>query len=214
LAVRSLETKGEEAAREGLRQGGLLLLAIAVPAATGLALCAPNIAEMLLGTAFRQTGAEVVPWIALAALLNGIKAYYFDLGFQLGRYTMGLVYIAAAAAGVNLALNFWWIPSLGLMGAVYATVVACALALCLSWWLGRRAFRVPPFPAESVKIIAATAVMAAVLWPTRGYHGWLMLLVQVGSGCLIYALVLLASDFRGIGKSFYAWLLRKKAFVA
>lgn len=213
LVVRSLETEGQEAARDQLRQSGLLLLAVAVPAATGLAVCAPNIAGVVLGADFRDAGAAVVPWIALAALAAGIKAYYFDLGFLLGRYTLGLVWVALAAAGINLALNLWWIPALGLMGAVYATVVAYLVALGLSWRLGRRAFPVPPFPAESVKIILAAAIMASLLWPTRGHHGWLMLLVQVGSGCLIYALVLLVSDFRGIGKRFYVWLLSRKVAV-
>jgi O-antigen/teichoic acid export membrane protein len=213
LAVRSLETEGQEAAREGLRQGGLLLLAVAVPAATGLAVCAPNITEVVLGTAFREAGSEVVPWIALAALLAGIKAYYFDLGFQLGRYTLGLVWVAAAAAGVNLALNFWWIPVLGLMGAVYATAAAYAVGLGLSWWLGRWAFPVPPFPTESVKVVMAAGIMALLLWPMRGHHGWLMLLAQAGSGFLVYALVLLATDFRGVGRALQTWLLSRKAVV-
>jgi O-antigen/teichoic acid export membrane protein len=213
LVIRALETEGQEAARNRLREGGLLLLAIAVPAATGLVICAPNIAQVLLGPDFREAGAAVLPWIALAALVGGIRGYYFDLAFQLGRYTLGLVWIAAAAASINLALNLWWIPILGLMGAVYATVIANAIALGLSWRLGRRVFPLPRFPAETVKVIIASAIMASVLWPTRGHQGWLMLLVQVGSGCLVYGLALLASDFLGTGKRLYIWLLNRKDAV-
>ena len=210
LIVRSLETQGEEAARDRLRQGGLLLLAVSVPAAAGLAVCAPNIVGVMLGEPFREAGAAVVPWIALTALLAGLKSFYFDLGFQLGRYTLGLVWVTLVAAGVNLALNLWWIPVLGLMGAVYASVVAYAVALGLSWRLGRRAFPVPPFPAEAVKILLAAAIMAFLLWPTRGFQGWLMLLLQVGAGGLIYAATLIASDFYGIRKRSYEWFLSVK----
>jgi O-antigen/teichoic acid export membrane protein len=210
LIVRSLETEGQEAASDRLQQSGVLLLAVAVPAATGLTVCAPNIAGVVLGAPFREAGAAVVPWIALTAFLAGLKGFYFDLAFQLGRYTLGQVWITLVAAAVNLALNLWWIPVLGLMGAVYASVVAYTVALCLSWRLGRRAFAVPSFPAEAVKILVAAAIMAFLLWPLRGYQGWLMLLLQVGAGCLIYAVALLASDFYGIRKHFYVWVLSAK----
>jgi hypothetical protein len=40
-----------------------------------------------------------------------------------------------------------------------------------------------------------------------------MLLVQVGSGCLVYGLALLASDFLGTGKRLYIWLLNRRDAV-
>jgi O-antigen/teichoic acid export membrane protein len=208
--VRSLETEGQESARNRLRESGLLLLAVALPAAAGLAICAPNIAGVALGPAFRETGADLLPWIALATLIAGVKSYYFDLAFQLGRYTVGQVWVVLAAASINLALNLWWIPVLGLMGAVYATVVAYGVGLCLSWRLGRRVFSVPPFPAESVKVILAVVVMASVLWPTRSLHGWPMLVLQIGSGFIVYSLVLLLTNFYGIWGPLTAQLRNRK----
>jgi O-antigen/teichoic acid export membrane protein len=195
--VRSLETEGQEAAQKRLRESGLLLLAVALPAAAGLAICAPNIAGVALGPAFRETGADLLPWIALATLIAGVKSYYFDLGFQLGRYTVGQVWVVLAAASINLALNLWLIPVLGLMGSVYATVVAYGVGLCLSWLMGRRVFPVPAFPAESVKVILAVVVMASVLWSTRSLHGWPMLSLQIAS-FIVYSVVLLVTNFCGI----------------
>ncbi len=89
IIVLALEHEGIEAASNQLKRQGLLLLAVAAPATAGFVVLAENISAVLLGTEFRVSAANILPWIACAALVGGIKAYYFDLAFQLGKYTMG-----------------------------------------------------------------------------------------------------------------------------
>jgi O-antigen/teichoic acid export membrane protein len=189
LVVLALEQNGVNSAQEHLRQNATLLLAIAFPAALGMAVLAPNINDVLLGASFREEGAHLLPWIVVATLLAGVRAYYFDMAFYLGRHTVGQSWVVGAAAILNLALNFWWIPWLGIIGAAYATFVAYLLALILSATLGRRAFIVPIPYLEWLKIAFASLLMGILLNSTLIYHGLYILIIQVMLGFLSYAMM-------------------------
>lgn len=198
LAVRAFEQKGTEAAQEQLSQNATALLAIGLPATTGFALLSPNIAAAFLGPDFSEYAANLMPWIICGALLAGIKSYYFDLSFQLGSRTMMQVWITLAAAALNVALNLWWIPRFGIMGAAYSTVATFALSLVLSWSLGRRIFPLL-FPTRDLfKITLATAVMIAVLVPFRDLHGNWILAGQLFMGTLVFGAMACFLDVGGI----------------
>ncbi|WP_036218260.1 lipopolysaccharide biosynthesis protein [Calidithermus chliarophilus] len=186
LAVQALERQGFEAAQEQLRRNGILLMGVSFPAAVGLIILGPNIISILLGSGFRDQATFLLPWITIAILLAGIRAYYFDLAFQLSRYTSGQIWVVGAAALLNLILNLWWIPIFGLLGAAYATLFAYLLALLLSSALGRRVF-VLPIPYQDIgKIILASLITGLVLLPTLRYRGVEGLVIQVLVGSATY----------------------------
>lgn len=194
LAVRSLEQRGIETARLQLQQNCTVLLAIAMPAATGLAILAPSIAHVLLGEAFRETARGIVPIICLGAFVMGLKAYYFDLSFQLGQQTQGQVWVALVSAIINLCLNLWWIPTFGLYGAAYATLFAYVIGLILSIFIGRSIFCLPFPVADAVKLAVATIVMGLALWPVAQYRGVGTLTGQVLLGLMVYTIFLIILD--------------------
>lgn len=205
MAVRAMEQGGPEAARRQLDHQSLLLFSIALPAATGLALLAPNVSHTFLGAAFREPAMRLIPWVALAAFFFGIKSLYFDLGFQLGRATLDQIWVSAAAATVNIVLNLWLIPSLGALGAAYATVAAYAVGLGLSWWRGRRIFAVPLRWSSWGGIAAAVLLMAAGLWPVLDYRGLGALVLQVTWGGALFLGGMVLLDVGGIR----TWLARR-----
>jgi O-antigen/teichoic acid export membrane protein len=193
LVVRALEQAGEDSARGQLRQYSIALAGLALPASAGLALIAQPLAAVLLGEAFQQVAGQLMPWIALSAFLRGVKAYYFDLAFQLSLRTDLQIWAVAAAAVVNIAFNMWWIPTHGLLGAAYATVAAHALALVISAGLGSKIFSIP-FPASELSRIAlATLCMAIVLWLVPG-GGWIRLGTMVVSGVTAYTMAVWLMD--------------------
>lgn len=198
LAVRALEGYGEPAAQKQLKNNVILLLAVSIPAATAFAVCSSNIANVLLGEEFREAAVILIPWIALATVASGFKSYYLDLSFQLGRNTIGQLWTVLIAASVNLALNILWIPEYGLQGAAYATVVAYIVAVIFSWKLGSRVFRLPVIPLQVLKIVFASIIMAASLWFTLDYTGWLALLCQAAVAIAVYTLVIFVLDLAGI----------------
>ncbi|APG26943.1 hypothetical protein A7E78_03300 [Syntrophotalea acetylenivorans] len=190
LAVSALEQKGKEAANLQLSKNAILLLTISLPAAAGLALLAPNIAEVFLGQAFREAATGLIPWVALGAFLSGIKSFHFDLSFQLGQYTMGQVWVALVAAVVNVALNLWWIPVFGFIGAAYATVVAYAIGIVLSLIMGRKVFVLPWPGKEAAKLVLATFIMVLALLPIENLRGGLQLAAQVSWGTVVFGVLL------------------------
>lgn len=187
LVVDALEKSGQHAATAQLDQNLTLLCAISLPAVVGVSLLAPNIAGVLLGANFRDAAALVIPVIAIGAFLAGIKAFYFDLSFQLGQSTIGQVWVTLVGALVNVCLSLLLIPLYGLIGAAYATVVAYIVGLTLSIVWGRKVFPLPVPVNNLAKIAGATSGMALALVPICSYRGVPALVGQVLVGSLVFA---------------------------
>ena len=190
LVVRALEDHGQERARQQLVASATALLAIGLPATVGLIVLARPLAGVLLGAEFQADAASLIPLIAVAAHLRDMKAYYFDLAFYLGRNTVGQIWVTLAGAGLSIGLNLWWIPKFGLIGAACANISAYALALILSWMLGRQVFALPWPSVDSLKIAGATLVMGGVVWLLAEATGPLAVVVQLTAGVLVYAIML------------------------
>ncbi len=187
LVVRALEHQGVEAARAQMIQYMTFLLTAALPGIIVLVVLAPSVSNVILGAAFRVSALSIIPWIALATLLAGIKTYYADLAFQLGKSTLGQVWVMVIAAVVNLGLNLWWIPQWGLHGATYATVVAYATALGLSWGWGRRIWPLPMPGNVMLRLAIVGAGLIGVLWPLRNWTSGLALSGQLVVCLAVYA---------------------------
>lgn len=197
MAVRALELGGIEGARAQLLRHATVLFAVAVPAAAALALLSGNLAHVVLGAEFRAGGALLIPIVAVAALLAGMKAYYFDLAFQLGRTTRQQIWSSGAAAISNVLLNLLLIPRYGAAGAAWATLAAFALGLVLSIGLGRTAFPIPIPVRDWWGIVVGTGVMCAALLPLREARGFPALALAAAVGGAIYATVLLGWNVGG-----------------
>ena len=201
--VQALERGDSRQVRDCRLQHFRLLFAVALPATVGLILVAPNLVELMIGAEFRPAVRRLLPVIAVAVLLSGLKAYYFDLAFQLGEHPRGQLQILVLAAGLNLMLNGVLIPRQGMQGAALATLITFGVALLLSAVRGRRHFPLV-FPlADLGRMMLAVGVMVAVLVPlydTRG-AGWLLL--QVLGGAAVYGVVLLLVSGRSWGWSGY-----------
>ena len=193
LAMRALEQEGVRAARRELAQAFRLQVLVGVPASVGLALLHEHIGVWMFGVSFRDEASELLPWISAAAFCHAIRTYYFDLAFHLGKYTLGQVWVMGGAAVTNVLLNLAWIPSFGLLGAAWATVVAYCMALLLSIVLGRRGFTVPVEWRNLVETGSAATIMALAITVWRREGGWFGLPGGAAIGLVAYvaAMVLL-----------------------
>lgn len=180
LAVKALEQHGMSAATEQLRQNGELICVVALTAAATLISMSPSLVPWLIGESFRVPVLQILPWIALASALAGIKAYYFDMAFHLGRRSYWLVVTGILAALTNVALNFILIPLQGITGAAVATFAAYGLAITTSYWFGARVFPMPsmlPLLVKGLLIAAATGGLTHWLLPVQSG-----LLAQLAAG--------------------------------
>ncbi|MEO8139887.1 MAG: polysaccharide biosynthesis C-terminal domain-containing protein [Gemmatimonadota bacterium] len=210
LVVRALEEQGFAGATPHILRHGTLIALLGLPAMVGLALLAPNTAHVFLGVEFRDGAARLIPVIAVAALIAGLKSFFFDLSFQLGRNTQTQIWVSGFAAILNVLLNLWWIPTLGGLGAAYATLVAFTVGLGLSWGLGQRRLPLPLPVRDWVKIAIAAAIMGLAILPLVGLRGPLGLALQVAAGGLSYGLLLLTFNVLGLRQRAVALARRRR----
>lgn len=207
LVIRQLEQNGEKAASVQLARNGELIITLAVAGAAGLIALAPIIVEIVIGKAFRADALAVVPWIAVAAAVAGIKAFHLDIAFQLARQSRWQAYTAILAAIANVALNLLLIPRYGILGAAWATLAAFTLASLVSGWLGRRVFPMPAFlPLLGRGLVVATlAYLGAWLIMQMALPIFAALMLGIaasGALALAGALLLNVGDVQG---SMFAW---------
>lgn len=163
LAIEALEREGVEAARRQLLANATALLALAVPAAAGMACLAEPVASVLVGPEYRDGVAAVMPWIALLSLLRGFTIHYLDHALHLGRRTDLFLYTVGPAAALSLVLNLLLIPWLGLAGAIVTALATQGVALISTAIIGHRVFPIG-FPlGQAMRVLAATGVMAGAL---------------------------------------------------
>lgn len=188
----------------------ILLLFVMLPA---------SIAGTFLGSAFHHEAIILLPWLAAAALLEGMKIYYFDLSFQLQEHTIHQVWIVAVAAALNVSLNFWLIPSYGGLGAAWATLTANALAIGLSFALSRTQLVLPLLTRESIAIVVSGLMMGASLWWLASWTNRLLstpllqlLVLSVLAG-FVYLLCILLFDVFGMRSAIQAKAVRRIHFT-
>ncbi len=197
LIVRDYEQNHLETTQKTIHESGRWLLIIGAPAATGIAILSPNIANTMVGAAFSDIAAMVMPIVAAAVFVQGLLEFYYNRGFWLSRRTRSVLWVMFLAGSTNLLLNLLWIPIWGLIGAAFATFVAYSLASMSSSYLSRKFFPIPTLPADALKVLSSSLAMAVVLWPMRSWIGYGALLVQVLSGAATYGVLILTLD---IGK--------------
>jgi len=166
IAITALERGGAARAKQAARNNIQMMALIGVPAALGLALVAEPLAAVMTGEAFRDQAAIIIPWIALAALLNGVTVYYLHEAFILSGKTRMIPVVMVGPAVLNVALNIILLPLIGLMGAVAATLAAYALGAALSLFVGRRYFALPLPWMAFARIGVAAAIMGVIVWLT------------------------------------------------
>jgi len=215
MLVRTLETAGQAECIEQLKHYGATLLLVTMPAAVGLGLVAQP-ASVLLGEPVREAGAQIIPWIVGAGVVNGMISYYIQRAFMLGGKTKMLPITMIAPMVLNLGLNFVLLPKYGLMGAVYATVISYAFGLILAFIVARRYFPLP-VPAEAfLKTGFACALMAGAVLALplpESINPFIEIGIKGTVGASVYALVAFATnaaDCRTLISAFAARLKAKK----
>jgi O-antigen/teichoic acid export membrane protein len=167
LAVRAMEHEGSAAAQRQLQLNGDLVMVLALGSAAGLAVLAPQIAG-LLGERFRDTTALLLPYVAIAAAVGGIKTFHFDMAFHLDSRSSPLVFSALVASILNIALNLLWIPRYGLLGAAWATIAALLVGALISAYQGRNLPHMPtPWRSLLCGLLCGGAVLAGAAVGSR-----------------------------------------------
>lgn len=213
MLVRSLETDGLEACLKNMKHYGATLLLVTMPAAVGLGLVADP-ASILLGEPVREAGAQIIPWIVGAGVVNGMISYYIQRAFMLGGKTHALPITMIAPMALNIGLNIWLLPIYGLMGAVYATIISYALGLVLAFVVARRYFPLPVPWEAFLKCGFACLVMSGIVLSINTpeqMNPFIEIAIKGAAGALTYGLVAFALNAADCRELIKAGLSRLRA---
>ncbi|RLI81178.1 hypothetical protein DRP04_06720 [Archaeoglobales archaeon] len=163
IAMNIWEEKGEKDSKEFLSIITRYYLISCLPAVIGLSVLAKPVVGLLTGPEYHEAY-RIVPLIALSALFLGLT-HRFGIGFCYHKKTYLATICVVACGLLNLGLNFLLIPKYGYIAAAITTLISYAFFLLLQIVLSRRYF-VWEFPFKSlVKVVSASSIMAAVIYP-------------------------------------------------
>ncbi len=99
-----------------------------------------DVVILFIGPEFRE-GRAVIPILLLANLFLGVF-YNLSVWFKLTDNTRKGAAISIAGAVITLALNFLLIPSMGYMGAAWATLICYLSMMAISFGVGQKYYRI------------------------------------------------------------------------
>lgn len=198
LLVNRLEREGPEGARDQTFRTGTVMLGVGLPACVGLVLASGHMVEFFIGPEFRDVARQVMPWIAVAATINGLTSQYCDHAFHLGKKTYLLAFTQGPVVLFSLAANLVLVPRFGYMGAVYGTLSAYFVLMILSVTVGRFAFpmKFPFLPA--LQIGACTATMGIVVGILKFKLNTTGFVEMIMVGFVVYFAMFLVLDIMNI----------------
>ncbi len=185
-------TNSYEAGQQSLRYSSLMVLGLGIPSTIGIALLSPNIARLILGESYSESAAPILSIVACAMLVYSILEFYYNRAFWISKSSKNILWIMICASIANITFNLLLIPSLGIVGAAYSTLLAYISASIVSACVSRKVFPLPSLTPDIYRVILASLIMAAVLWFMRWWSGWLAFLFQVLLGAGIYCIVIVA----------------------
>jgi O-antigen/teichoic acid export membrane protein len=215
VTVRLLATKGAPAARAHLEKYLEILLAATLPACVGLAIVAPQVADLVLGPNFRSVSHTAMPVFAAALLFQILTLQYLHTSFLLPNRTSFYLANTGSIIAWNLVASYLLISRFGLMGAVWGRLATEVFGFLNALLLSRWAFSMP-FPLRRIARIAAAAAamgaVVAVLEMFSGAYGPAALVVLAPTGVAVYAAtawLLDVGDLRAVSRGLAPKLLRR-----
>jgi O-antigen/teichoic acid export membrane protein len=189
LAVRIHANQGNAAARSHLAECVELLLCITLPACLGFAVISSHVANVVLGTDFREVAAHTMPVVAIAVIFQVLTQQYLHASFLLsGRNSLYLINTASIIAA-NVILSYVLVGKYGTVGAAWARLGADAVGFVCAFVLSRWAFPVPiPLGRLALTMIAGLVMALVVGTLDRNLHvsDPTACVVLVGAGLACY----------------------------
>ena len=171
-------------------------LLITIPAAVGMSLLSKPLLYILTTTVIADSGYMITPLVALGAIFMGIYGIVNNI-IILEKKTSILGYIWISVAILNIVLNIFAVPYLGIYGAGIATLICYFMAFLVTMFYSSKFMKLP-FDVKSIlKIIIASIIMGIFVNIANPY-GIVNILIVIVIAVLIYFVVLFL--LRGIDR--------------
>lgn len=207
IAVAAHEAHGVDRAKEQLARNMGVVFAFLLPACVGLWLIMPSLEALIVPTQFRGPFGHYLGLLLPGLFAMGFISFALNPVFQIEKRTAPLVVAASAAVGGALLMLFvlpWGRDASNLAIAQAAGYLA---ALAVTIYFALRAQPVWPSFWDLFAALLATGAMYLAVAPMRSMEpGVFALLLQIGGGAAIYAVMVAVFDIAGLRRIVLAWL--------
>jgi O-antigen/teichoic acid export membrane protein len=199
IAVAMHELHGPRQARQQIARNMTIVIAMVLPACTGLWLVLPSIEHLIVPYDYRGRFGVLLPLMMTGLFCMAIIQYGITPIFQIEKKTVPLVAAALSACVANFLL-IYLLPRYGdasSLAIAQAGAMAVALAVLAIFATATRPQW--PRPRDLAIIVLANAVMSVLVLPLReDSPGLVTLLLQVIAGAFSYGLIVLGFDVAGL----------------
>jgi O-antigen/teichoic acid export membrane protein len=192
MYMRMWEEKGADETRAFVERALKIYIALGFAVLAGMSATGADILALLASEKYAQ-GAVIIPYVVAGMLINELIPI-LGAGIFLHKKNRLLIPCVMFCAALNIGLNIWLIPSLGIMAAAIATLICYIVLASLAWWIGASRFSVR-FPyADFCKFAILAGVMYFVVTQIKISNILAELLLRMITGVVVYALLVIALD--------------------
>jgi O-antigen/teichoic acid export membrane protein len=199
IAVAAHDRHGAERASAQIARNLAIVIAILLPACTGIWLTLPSIEHLIVPVQYRGPFGELLPLMMTGLFCSGLIQFGINPIFQIAKRTGPLIGAAVVACLVDPLLvvilprssdaSSLAIAQAGAFGAALVTLIVFASASKPQW----------PSVRDLASTALGTAAMSMALLPLRDQEpGLLTLFVQIMAGVFVYGLFVVLLDIAGL----------------
>ncbi len=149
-------------------------------AATGITCAAPELLRIFAPPEGYGGALAVIPWIAYSYALHG-AVQVVNIGIGISKRMTWAALATFAAAGVKLAVTYFFIVRFGLVGAAVSTLLTFAFELGVTWVITQHVIYPLPFDGKrTLGIYAASAAALGLAFAGYGLPYALSLVFRAG----------------------------------
>ncbi|WP_276349125.1 flippase [Daejeonella sp. JGW-45] len=139
-SAKRIETDGKPAVKYLYEKSVGVLMAILIPAVVVLFIFADLVVELIAGERY-QDAVPLLKVVLLYCLLMPYARQFGNILDSIGKPKLNF-YIVLTTAIINIAMNYMFISSLGVMGAAYATLCSSVIGFVISQYILKRELNV------------------------------------------------------------------------
>lgn len=206
IAVAALAENRGAVLMDGLRDGVELLLAVLMPTVIGLAIAAPEVSAVILGPAYRETAATLIPIFGCAFMAHMISQQYIQLSFSLGKQPGYFIIHTGLILAINLALIVPLVRAFGPKGAAISLLISEAVGVIAGYFMARNVLPLPLGIKRLARVFGSVMIMAVVTLAAKQ--------IPIASDPLRLVVVVVAGVISYVSAAFLLDVVRSRVLVA
>jgi O-antigen/teichoic acid export membrane protein len=192
IYLRMWEEKGAAETREFIERALRFYVLVGAAVLAGVSAVGADTLVLLASEKYRA-GAVVIPYVVAGMLISGAIPF-FAAGIYVHKQNHMMIPFVILSAVINIGLNIWLVPKLGLTAAGIATLVSFTFLSFCCWRLGVRGFDVPLPVMATIKFGLLALLMYLLIMQISGGNVLITMLMKIAAGGAFYITAVIVFD--------------------